>query len=207
MLFRFRSCFFTVLILTLSISAHAGPSKAEVDVLFKKLDTPERASALKKLRDVAEKGDPEVQYGLAMFYGVSMFDTNEQMKWLRKSAEQGYLIAQISLANMLVSKNPEEGVMWARKYAEKGVFDGESYLAYAYLKGRGVKKDLSEAANWFKKIIYNHPNIPLSGTSMASSTKVAAHVKLADFYRTGVEGVPKDLLRAYVHYGVVFCCG
>lgn len=61
-------------------------------------------SAIKYYRFAAEGGVPEAQYSIGMFYleGIGEYpkDINEGIKWLRKSAEQGFAKAQIKLAQL-----------------------------------------------------------------------------------------------------------
>lgn len=60
-------------------------------------------TALREWRPRAEKGDPEVQYGVGYMYrhgqGVSQ-DSKEAGRWYERAAAQGYVKAQVKLGLM-----------------------------------------------------------------------------------------------------------
>ncbi len=113
---------------------------------------------IKRLRNAAEKGDPDAQYDLGVCYsdgdGVEE-DHAEAAKWYRKSAEQGYPEAQYDLATCYhngdgVEKDPTEAAKWYRKAAGQGVPDALYDLGFCYYLGDGVEQDLGEAEKWWR---------------------------------------------------------
>ena len=80
----------------------------------------------------------------------------EAVKWYRKSAEQGYAIAQNNLGGMYesgcgVEQSNVEAVKWYRKSAEQGFFRAQYNLGEMYYYGHGVKQSDVEAAKWYRK--------------------------------------------------------
>ena len=82
----------------------------------------------------------------------------EAVKWYRKSAEQGYAIAQNNLGYMYmysdgrgVEQSEAEAVKWYRKAAEQGHVYAQYNLGTCYDKGRGVKQSDAEAVKWYRK--------------------------------------------------------
>lgn len=69
-----------------------------------------------------------------------------------------------------------------KKLAEAGNVDAQFDLATMYDLGEGVKRDLKQAAIWYRKA--------------AEQGEVAAQYNLAIMYDMG-EGVPKDIVQAY----------
>lgn len=102
---------------------------------------------------------------------------SEAVKWYRKAAEQGYAIAQITLASCYkkgqgVTQNHSEAVKWYRtagsnkgrndtffletvewfrKAAEQGDPNAQFNLGWCYANGQGVTQDYSEAVKWYRK--------------------------------------------------------
>ena len=80
----------------------------------------------------------------------------EAVKWYRKSAEQGYAIAQNQLGYMYqkgrgVEQSNVEAVKWFRKSAEQGNATAQFNLGWMYENGRGVEKSNTEAVKWYRK--------------------------------------------------------
>ena len=105
---------------------------------------------------------------------------------LRKSAEKGDAVAQISLGKAYilgegVPKNIAEGVKWYRKAAEQGNAVAQLRLGAMYRQGRDVPMNPTEAVEWFCKAADQ-------GNSEAMYTLYAAY-----YYG---EGVPKNLSEA-----------
>lgn len=100
----------------------------------------------------AEKGDGLLQYNISQeFQRCQQFE--QELKWLTKSAERGYVEAQYRLGlafnlGFHVQKNPVKGSEWIRKAAENGHGAAQGSLAYMYFNGKGVEKDYTKAFNW-----------------------------------------------------------
>ena len=67
----------------------------------------------------------------------------------RAEAEAGQALAQFNLGEYY-AKNAEHtnAVLWYRKAAEQGSPKAQAALAACYANGRGVERDLAEAARW-----------------------------------------------------------
>jgi hypothetical protein len=107
------------------------------------------ATAIKKLRPLAEAGNAEVQNNLGAMYakghGVPQ-DAKEAAKWYRKAAEQGVAKAQAALGGMYfrglgVSQDYKEAIKWLRLAAEQGVAEAQAALGEMYEKGLGVPQN------------------------------------------------------------------
>ncbi|MBX2893292.1 MAG: WG repeat-containing protein [Saprospiraceae bacterium] len=84
--------------------------------------------ALPILISAAEKGSPEAQLRLGVFY--------------------------LTFTNEDISKDEIEGFKWIRKSAEQGNIQACSLIGMLYLEGRtelNISKDFAEAAKWFQK--------------------------------------------------------
>jgi hypothetical protein len=111
------------------------------------------------LRTQAERGDAEAQFHYAYELlnpgGVSERFNDAGMQWLRKSAEQGYAVAQYSLAEAYLQgfKNKGEhaaveSARWFRMAAEQGHFYAQYRYSQACATGQGVPQDMIEAYAW-----------------------------------------------------------
>jgi TPR repeat protein len=91
-------------------------------------------------------------------------DYSEAVKWYRKAAEQGDVIAQYNLGDMYctgegVPQNDAEAVKWYRKAAEQGDAAAQHKLGRMYVTGvlapptgsfsLGVSQDIVQAYLWF----------------------------------------------------------
>ena len=86
------------------------------------------ADAAEILKRLAEKGDTEAQYHLAVCYyygkGVEM-NIPEAIEWYRKAADRGHANAQCNLGicyefGLGVNKDLSKAAYWYRKAAEQG---------------------------------------------------------------------------------------
>jgi len=80
----------------------------------------------------------------------------EAASWCRKSAEQGYVLAQYQLGVMYakglgVLQDDAEAAAWYRKAAEQGHAAAQYNLGMAYYHGRGVTQDYGEAVTRTRK--------------------------------------------------------
>ena len=147
------------------------------------------ATALKKLKPLAERGHVGAQHLLGVMYGNGtgvVQDYDHAMKWTLKAAEQGHDRAQCNLGIIYkhgkgVDKDGVEASKWFHKAAEQG-FDRAQYrLGQMYRMGEGVDKDDAEAAKWFRKA--------------AEQGLDRAQYLLGRMYDTG-EGVDRDQAEA-----------
>jgi uncharacterized protein len=81
-------------------------------------------------------------------------DDEEALKWLRKSANQGYATGQDNLGLMYlngmgVPQDGNEAALWFRKAADQGYGPAQNNIGVAYDKGIGVPQDYIQAYVWF----------------------------------------------------------
>ena len=114
---------------------------------------------LDTLIQLAENGDVEAQYNLALIYyrgdGIEE-DKKEAFEWFEKAARQGDSDAQFYLAFSYmngegIEENKGEAFRWYKKSAERGNISAQNNLACCYDNGDGVEKDKEKAFKWFKK--------------------------------------------------------
>lgn len=147
------------------------------------------ATALQKLKPLAEQGNARAQNALAVMYatGRGVAPNHQQaLGWYRKAAEQGNAAAEAALGEVYASgrgveRDDNEAVRWYRKAAEKSDALGQLLLASMYEKGRGVAQDYSAAALWYLR-------------AAEQGNSLAQH-RLALMYAEG-QGVPTDHVQA-----------
>ena len=113
---------------------------------------------VKNLRQMSEEGSAFAQYilsGILLF--VIEMDEELAFKWLKKSADQGYAVAEYSLGyfhwkGIGTERDKELAFKWLKKSADQGYALAEYSLGYVYLlKGIGTEIDEELALKWFKK--------------------------------------------------------
>jgi len=115
------------------------------------------ADDTKRTREFALRGDPVAQFFLGLHYyegfgGVSK-DRSEAAKWWRKSAEQSYPDAEMSLGDLYykgegVSQDYDEAFKWFKRAAMHGESMSCVRLSTMYMKSQGVALDLVQAYAW-----------------------------------------------------------
>ena len=110
----------------------------------------------------SQEGDAEAQYLLARCYldekGVEE-DEHEILKWLGRSADQGYAKAQFILGLLKKEKEDlseaddliEKAVPGLRKAADQGDADAMFLLATAYIDALGVEENEEEGMKLLRK--------------------------------------------------------
>ena len=115
------------------------------------------AKAVEIFRPLAEAGDAEAQYNLAILYrsghGVEK-DLAQSRQWFLRAAEQGIAAAQYHLGYMYdtgegVEQSDRYAFLWYRKAAEQGHPKAQTNLGVMYANGSGVAQDLKLAYVWF----------------------------------------------------------
>jgi Sel1 repeat len=146
---------------------------------------------LRILRSLAENGDSNAQFNLALMFhkgdGVPQDDA-QAVRWYRKAADQGYAPAQFNLALMYetspsIPRDYGEAIRLYRAGANQGLADAQNNLCAMYLDGRGVSQDDAEAATWCRKA--------------ADQGFAIAQYNLGLMYEIG-RGVPQDPVAAYM---------
>lgn len=112
------------------------------------------------LMQKAIDGDAKSQYILATHYynGSNLYaqDYVEAVKWLERSAKQGYSKAQDVLgycywSGQGVQQNYEKAVYWYKQAADQNNANAQRNLAICYKNGEGVSKDMAKALEWYAK--------------------------------------------------------
>lgn len=138
----------------------------------------------------AVNGDAKAQMvvGNGFYWGVNGLsqDYEQAASWFKKSADQGYAVAQYNLGicyakGQGVVSNAADAVVWYRKAAEQNYPQAQNNLGVCYAEGQGVIRDDTEAVNWYRKA--------------AEQNDAKAQYDLATCYYTG-RGVTKDLVKA-----------
>ena len=155
------------------------PSQLKLAFLYDsgKIGEHDEDKAIRWLRKAAERDHAGAQYMLGYIYEEQAWKcTNrnlksessewpdvggaeaqekfgEAVKWLHKSAEQGYADAQKRLGQIYArpsaSKNMVEAAKWYRRAAQQGKGYAQLRLAEMYLHGNGVSKSHAEAVRWY----------------------------------------------------------
>jgi uncharacterized protein len=138
-------------------SAAAGPVEDADAALWGGGDL---ATAMRRLRPLAEKGNADAQAKLGDIYsfdlgGVPRNDA-AALSWYRKAADQGNTSAQLALGYMYaygvgVSRDYAAAVSWYRKAADQGDTSAQGALALMYFNGHGIPKDYAAALSWAQK--------------------------------------------------------
>ena len=157
------------------------------------LNQKEYDKAVRIFQALADKGEVEAQYNLALCYdkgqGVPQ-DHSKAAYWYQKAADQGFAFAQYILAlcydkGQGVPQDHSKAAYWYQKAADQGFAFAQYILALCYDKGQGVPQDHSKAAHWYQKAA--DQNLP------------GAQLNLALCYDKG-HGVPQDYSKAVYWY-------
>lgn len=106
----------------------------------------------------AQSGNRDAQYYLGVMYGTGTGVPTDYVKssqWLLKAAKQGNVDAQATMGHLFlngadgVPKDYEEAVIWLRKAADAGDTQAQVTLADLFVRGKGLQKNLDEAARYF----------------------------------------------------------
>ena len=116
--------------------------------------------ALEFYLKAANQGNVSAQNNLAMMYsnGIGVKPSDEEaVKWFCKAAMQGGPSEQYKIGvnyfrgSDCFPQSYEEAAKWFLKAAEQGDAVAQFQIGWMYKEGKGVKKDLSEAQEWFSK--------------------------------------------------------
>jgi TPR repeat protein len=116
-------------------------------------------------------------------------DFTRAVQLFRPLAEQGNLLAQVSLGRMYhgghgVPQDYQEALTWFRKAADQADAQAQSMLGGMYASGLGSPQDYQEAVKWYRKAAQQ-------GNTNAQNT-------LGRIYANGKKGVPQDFVRAHM---------
>ncbi len=108
------------------------------------------------LRAGAEAGDAWDQLNLGAAYDHGMgveADRQQALHWYRRSAAQGVVEAQFSLAHLLVNSAGDlgEAARWMRAAAEQGYTDAQYLYGVMLAEGMGEGRDHQSACLWWQR--------------------------------------------------------
>jgi hypothetical protein len=136
--------------------AAALPARADFEAGVAAARAGDYATALREWRPLAESGDRDAQFNLALLYengfGVPA-DGLEAARWYRLAAEQDDRSAQAYLAEMYakglgVSRDDIEALRWYRSAAERGHAASQYNVGLFYATGRGIAPSDVQAVAW-----------------------------------------------------------
>ena len=106
-------------------------------------------AAMAQARRMAEDGNSIAQYQLGR---KSNFNEHGDMNWLRRSAEQGFSPAEVTLGNMAYeAKDWEKAAKWLELAANRGDHLAMFKLGFLYYRGNGVIRNRSKAFDLFRE--------------------------------------------------------
>jgi len=150
--------FFLFSVFTLhAATAVDAENDSPIDAGITAVDNEDYGEAFSIFSRLAEAGDAEAQYNLAMLYrtgkGVKK-DLSAGFKWFAQAAEQGIPDAQYYLAHMYdngeaVEKNLSKAFEWYQKAAEQGQGLAQINLGVMYADGISVPQNVERAYLWF----------------------------------------------------------
>ena len=109
----------------------------------------------------AEEGNAEAQWMLGKcYYSGDGVEQNKKMAlyWLEEAAGQGNVDAQLFLASLYmtgekdIEQDETKGICWLKEAASQGNVKAQQIIAECYDEGKGVAKDMKEAAIWYRKV-------------------------------------------------------
>ncbi|VYS50626.1 unnamed protein product [Arabidopsis thaliana] len=137
--------------------AMRGSTLAMVDAGLVYWERGEKEKAVNLYRRASELGDAVGQCNLGIAYlQVQPSNPKEAMKWLKQSAENGYVRAQYQLALCLhhgrvVQTNLLEATKWYLKAAEGGYVRAMYNISLCYSVGEGLPQNRKLARKWMKR--------------------------------------------------------
>ncbi len=159
---------------------------------FKAGDFP---TALRELTPLADQGDIDAQYNLALMYangqGVAR-DGAKAAELFDKATARLDAGAQFNIGVMYYQGQglPQDfyaAADWFRRAGERGDSEAQFNLGLMYAKGQGMPQNQREAARWFIKA--------------AGQDITAAQNNLGDMYMEGV-GVNRNYEKAFLYYNL-----
>lgn len=146
-----------VLLVWMAVLVPLLAGAAELDEAMQAVENNDYAKAFGIFKKLAEAGDREAQYNLAMLYragkGVEK-DPEQGAQWFRRAADQGLTEAQFQLGYCYdkgegVEQSDQYAFIWYRKAAEHGHVNAQINLGVMYANGLGTPQDLQLAYVWF----------------------------------------------------------
>ncbi|MBL4614836.1 MAG: sel1 repeat family protein [Magnetovibrio sp.] len=149
-------------------------------------------SRFKETLPVAEAGDVQAQYNVAIMYETgdgTKVDNKKAVRWLLKAAEQGHAQSRFKLGMMHANGEivRQDYFMAAKYFRLAATFnnhrDAQYRLGELHFNGRGVDHDYGKAIKFY--------------TQAASQGHAASQFILSSMYQEGW-GVTRDLITSYM---------
>jgi len=120
------------------------------------------------LEPLAENGEPEAQYRLAVQYQAGLGVVQNPLQayhWMREAADQDHGPALHGLGIMYlygecVDKDAREAAKWLHRAADQGLEGSMAALAGMYEQGLGVEKDPAKAKALYEAAGFTVPPPP-----------------------------------------------
>lgn len=122
--------------------------------------------SLQLLQPLAENGNPEAQYRLAVQFQAGLGVVPNELKayeWMREAARQNHALAMHGLGIMFlygecVEKNEREAAVWLQRAADQGLAGSMAALASMYEQGLGVELDAAKAKELYDAAGFTEPS-------------------------------------------------
>ncbi|HRH94885.1 MAG TPA: tetratricopeptide repeat protein [Prosthecobacter sp.] len=152
--------------------------------------------AVAKVRELAQKDDPDATYALAHWGVLSGANINEVAALFRKAADKGHVLAKSELAQVLLqagAQNPEAVKEAIKLIKEAEAADNKvARRMLAQLHLRGVTEG-EKGAVVVEKSVAKAKELLEKGQKAGDGE---ATLGLAQLYSSGVEGIPQDHQKA-----------
>ena len=122
-------------------------------------ETKNFAHAIKLLSPIAEEGNVEAMYRMAIMLqnGLGCQASKEKaFNYMKDAAHKWYPLAQHAYGFMFfegecTDKDIDKSIEWFTKAAEQGLMGSATTLAMIYEEGKLVPQDLEKSQYWYKK--------------------------------------------------------
>lgn len=124
--------------------------------------------SMQLLQPLAENGNPEAQYRVAVQFQAGLGvvpNALQAFRWMREAAEQGHGLAMHGLGIMYlygecVDKDEREAAVWLHRAADQGLEGSMAALAGMYEQGLGVEKNPEKARALFAAAGFTDESTP-----------------------------------------------
>jgi TPR repeat protein len=172
---------------------------AELDDALLAVEKNQYETAFGIFKKLAEAGDSEAQYNLAMLYraGKGVTKNPEQgAQWFRRAADQGLAEAQFQLGYCYdkgegVGQNDQYAFVWYKKAAEQGHAKAQINLGVMYANGLGTERDLQLAYVWFNLAA-------AQGSAIAYQNKQILAEAFSPEQLEALRGITREFFQKYV---------
>lgn len=147
----------SVIVIGVALLFGTGATAASLDDGVSAFRNGQFATAFHVLRPLAQEGDTEAQFFVAVMYDLGRGVTADHDRALRlyeTAADKGYAPALFNIGTMYESgrgTEPDfaEAMHWYRRAAELGVGKAQNNIGAMFAYGRGVPQDYVKAYMWY----------------------------------------------------------